>query len=186
MVVHKGPLDGILMIEPDLFSDSRGHFMETYHRERYEKAGIAARFVQDNVSVSFRGVLRGLHYQEPHGQAKMVQVLQGEIFDVAVDIRRGSPTFGRWAGLVLSRENRRQLFIPEGFAHGFCVTSDEALVTYKCSDFYAPECEGGIRWSDPHLGIDWPIREPLLSSKDRGYPALGDVPSERLPRYPRS
>lgn len=181
MEFHNGPLEGILILEPEVFSDGRGHFMETYHRERYERAGIAVAFVQDNVSFSVQGTLRGLHYQHPRGQAKLVHVVMGEIFDVAVDIRWGSPNFGKWTGIILSEKNRRQAFIPEGFAHGFCVTSEKAVVTYKCSDFYTPDCEGGILWSDPDLGIVWPVREPILSPKDRANPLLREVPAERLP-----
>ena len=130
-----------------------------------------------------RGTLRGLHYQHPHGQAKLVQVIRGEIFDVIVDIRWSSPTFGQWAGISLSDENKRQFYVPEGFAHGFCIVSKTALVYYKCSDFYAPESEGGILWRDPGMGIEWPIPDPLLSDKDRNFPCLNDVPKKRLPVY---
>ena len=157
--------------------------METYHRTRYREGGIPPGFVQDNLSFSCRGTLRGLHYQLPHGQAKLVQVLQGEVFDVAVDIRKGSPAFGRWTGARLSAQNRRQLFVPEGFAHGFCVLSETALFLYKCSDFYHPECEGGVLWCDPHLGIDWPIEDPVLSEKDREYLTLASISTDRLPAY---
>ncbi len=172
-----------LIIEPEAFSDKRGYFMETYHKEKYKQLGLRAHFVQDNLSNSVRGTLRGLHYQHPHGQAKLVQVIKGEIFDVIVDIRWGSPTFGQWAGISLSDENKRQFYVPEGFAHGFCVLSDTALVYYKCSDFYAPKSEGGILWSDATVGIDWPISGPLLSDKDRNYPRLNDIPRSRLPSY---
>ena len=138
-------------------------------------------FVQDNLSYSTRNTLRGLHFQNPHGQAKLVQAVQGEIFDVAVDIRAGSPTFGRWFGIRLSSTNHRQLFIAAGLAHGFCVLSQEARVVYKCSAYYAPRDEAGILWSDPDIGIDWPIETPVLSEKDQGYPLLRDIPDQKLP-----
>ena len=157
--------------------------METYHQRRYAEVGIEHLFVQDNLSSSIRGTLRGLHYQINHGQAKLIQVVKGTIFDVAVDIRRGSPYFGQWANANLSHENKRQLFVPEGFAHGFCVLSEIADVVYKCTDFYAPEDEGGILWSDPKLAIDWPFAKPLLSDKDNRLPHLADVPPGRLPLY---
>ncbi len=183
MKIVKTSLEEVLIIEPAVFEDARGYFMETYHRQRYRASGIRSDFLQDNVSRSVRGTLRGLHYQHPHPQAKLVQVLQGSIFDVAVDIRRGSPGFGQWAGTELSDANRRQMFIPEGFAHGFCVLSAFALFSYKCSDLYAPECEGGILWSDPAIHIDWPVENPILSEKDKAYPRLADVPLDHLPVY---
>ena len=183
MKILETALPGVLIIEPDAFEDGRGFFMETYHRKRYNEAGMDCSFVQDNLSYSIHGTLRGLHYQYPNGQAKLVQVITGDIFDVAVDIRRGSPTFGRWIGEYLSDNNRRQLFIPEGFAHGFCVLSDTALFVYKCSDFYAPDSEGGILCSDPDLGVEWPVKDPLLSDKDSEYLCLKDVPAEYLPVY---
>jgi len=176
-------LDEVLVIDPQVFEDPRGFFMETYHRKRYEELGIREIFCQDNLSFSSRNTLRGLHYQFPHAQAKLVQVLQGEIFDVAVDIRRGSPTFGRAVAVTLSERNRRQLFIPKGFAHGFCVLSETALFAYKCSDFYAPDCDRGVLWSDPAIGIRWPVEEPLLSVKDQGLPLLKDIPLEQLPVF---
>jgi len=176
-------LPGVLIIEPDVFGDDRGSFMETYHQARYEELGIKARFVQDNLSYSRRGVLRGLHYQYPHSQGKLVYVLKGEVFDVAVDVRVGSPHYGQWVGVTLSEKNKRQLFIPEGFAHGFVVVSDEALFAYKCTDFYHPEAEGGIIWNDPDLGIEWPEMNPVLSSKDASYPRLCQIDPERLPVY---
>jgi dTDP-4-dehydrorhamnose 3,5-epimerase len=154
--------------------------METYHARRYAEAGLDVAFVQDNLSYSRRGTLRGLHYQNPHAQGKLVYVLEGEVFDVAVDIRAGSPTFGQHLGTVLSAENRRQLYVPPGFAHGFCVTSPTALLAYKCTDFYDAAAEGCVLWNDPALGIDWPVSDPLLSDKDRRAPKLGDVPRERL------
>jgi dTDP-4-dehydrorhamnose 3,5-epimerase len=176
-------LEGVFVIEPRVFPDPRGFFMETFHRERYESLGLRADFCQDNLSFSSKNTLRGLHYQFPHAQAKLVQVLQGEIFDVAVDIRRGSPTFGRAVGVSLSEINRRQLFIPKGFAHGFCVLSATALFAYKCSDFYAPDCDRGVQWADPALGIAWPVENPLLSAKDQGLPLLKDIPPEQLPLF---
>ena len=176
-------LPEVLIIEPQVFSDVRGVFMETYHQKRYSEAGIEQLFVQDNFSSSIHGTLRGLHYQVNHAQAKLIQVTQGSIFDVAVDVRRGSPSFGQWTGVHLTADNKLQVFIPEGFAHGFCVLSEVADVVYKCTDFYAPEDEGGILWSDPEIAIDWPITDPLLSEKDSRLPHLADVPPERLPLY---
>jgi dTDP-4-dehydrorhamnose 3,5-epimerase len=183
MKVKEAELREVLIIEPDTFPDQRGFFMETYHQEKYERLGIRTRFVQDNLSSSVRGTLRGLHYQHPRGQAKLIQVVRGEIFDAVVDIRSGSPTFGKWGGVKLSDESKRQLFVPEGFAHGFCVLSETALVHYKCGDFYAPKSEGGILWCDPDIGIEWPISDPLLSEKDSKYPSLKDMPKDRLPLY---
>ena len=183
MRVRDTALPGVLIIEPDVFEDNRGYFMETYHQKKYAEVGVDCAFVQDNLSYSIYGTLRGLHYQYPHSQAKLVQVVMGEVFDVAVDIRRGSPTFGQWVGEHLSKKNKRQMFIPEGFAHGFCVLSETAIFSYKCSDFYAPECEQGIVWSDPDLAIKWPVQEPLLSDKDGRYPCLRDIPEEGLMKY---
>jgi dTDP-4-dehydrorhamnose 3,5-epimerase len=176
-------IEGVMVIETRSFEDPRGFFMETFHRERYEKSGIQADFCQDNLSFSCQRTLRGLHYQLPREQAKLVQVLQGEVFDVAVDIRRGSPTFGRYVGVRLSGRNRRQLFIPQGFAHGFCVLSETALFAYKCSDFYVPDCDRGVLWSDSAIGIVWPVEDPLLSAKDQGLPLIKDIPAERLPLF---
>lgn len=181
MKISETSLPSVLMIEPKIFNDDRGFFMETYHEERYRGAGINLRFVQDNFSYSVYGTLRGLHYQYPHGQAKLVQVLMGEVFDVAVDIRRGSPTFGQWCGEHLSDKNRRQMLIPEGYAHGFCALSETALFIYKCTDFYTPDSERGILWSDHDLGIEWPVDSPLLSEKDSNYQCLSDVPVDALP-----
>ena len=183
MKVTETALPGVLIIEPRVFRDERGFFLETYQAERYAGLGVDRTFVQDNLSFSIRGSLRGLHYQLNRPQAKLVQAVTGVIFDVAVDIRRGSPTFGQWLGVELSEENMRQLFIPEGFAHGFCVMSDTALVAYKCSDFYAAGSEGGVLWSDPDLGIAWPLKEPVLSEKDRCHPCLKDLSPDRLPEY---
>ncbi|MBS3975471.1 MAG: dTDP-4-dehydrorhamnose 3,5-epimerase [Syntrophomonadaceae bacterium] len=174
-------LPGVLVIEPPVFGDARGFFMETWNQKRYAEAGLPASFVQDNLSFSKLGTLRGLHFQHPNAQGKLVYVLQGEVFDVAVDIRTGSPTFGQWVGVTLSAANKRQLYIPEGFAHGFCVTSETALFAYKCTDFYNPATEGGIAWDDPDLGIPWPDSKPILSEKDRNYPRLKELPPERLP-----
>jgi dTDP-4-dehydrorhamnose 3,5-epimerase len=168
-------LKGLLIIEPKVFEDNRGYFMETHHQERFQSAGFNGNFVQDNLSFSTKGTLRGLHFQITHPQAKLVQAITGEIFDVAVDIRPESSTFGKWSGALLSEKNRRQLFIPEGFAHGFCVISERAHVAYKCSDYYSPEDEGGILWSDPAVAIDWPVENPVLSEKDLQYPCLADL-----------
>lgn len=176
-------LEEVLLIEPQVFGDRRGYFLETYQRERYAAAGVEATFVQDNISFSQGNILRGLHFQNPQGQPKLVQVLEGEIFDVAVDVRRGSPTFAQWVGVTLSAAEPRQLYIPKGFAHGFCVLSATALFMYKCGDYYAPSCENGICWDDPDLGIQWPVQHPVLSEKDQGFTRLKDIPPERLPAY---
>lgn len=176
-------LPGVILVEPRVFNDPRGFFLETYHGKKYEQAGIMDPFVQDNHSHSKRGTLRGLHYQLKSPQGKLIYVVSGSIFDVAVDIRKGSPHFGKWVGVSLSAENRRQLFVPRGFAHGFCVLSDQVDVIYKCTDFYAPDDEYGIFWSDGDLGVDWPIRDPVLSEKDNRNPKLADIPEEHLPGY---
>lgn len=173
-------LDGVLIIEPKVFADNRGFFMETYHQGRYNDSGVNRIFVQDNLSFSVKGTLRGLHFQVRHPQAKLVQAITGEIFDVAVDIRHGSPTFGKWVGVRLSEQNKRQLFISEGFAHGFCVLSETALFSYKCSDFYAPGDESGILWSDPEIAIDWPVEKPIISDKDKIYQHLSEYLPEQL------
>ncbi len=183
MKVETTSIPGVLIIEPKVFGDARGFFKETYFAQRYADAGVSSTFVQDNLSKSSKGVLRGLHLQHPHGQGKLVQVVIGEVFDVAVDVRVGSPTFGKWVGVALPADNHRQFWIPPGFAHGFCVTSDEALFSYKCTDGYHPECELGVLWSDPALGIEWPIAEPSLSDKDQAYPRLSEIPTDTLPRY---
>jgi dTDP-4-dehydrorhamnose 3,5-epimerase len=174
-------IEGVLIVEPVVYKDNRGFFMETFHQKRYKKSGIHRDFIQDNLSSSVQNTLRGLHYQIKHPQAKLIQVIFGEIFDVAVDIRPGSSTFGKWTGVHLSDKNYRQLFIPEGFAHGFCVLSETTLVSYKCSDFYSPENERGILWSDPDIGIDWLIKDPILSEKDKQYPRLSELLSNQLP-----
>ncbi|MGA1824972.1 MAG: dTDP-4-dehydrorhamnose 3,5-epimerase [bacterium] len=175
------PIQGLLIIEPDVFKDDRGFFWETYHARKYQQAGIPQVFVQDNHSHSVKDVLRGLHYQLHYPQDKLIYVVRGEIFDVAVDIRKGSPTFGKWAGVTLSSENLRQFFIPAGFAHGFYVLSDEVDVIYKCTDFYKPDDEYGIRWDDGEIAIDWPGKSPLLSKKDAEYPLLSKQPDSCLP-----
>ena len=183
MKILRTDIEGVLIVEPKVFRDDRGFFLETYQKNKYHWQGIPGEFVQDNLSFSRKDTLRGLHYQLPHEQAKLVQVLKGHVFDVTVDIRYGSPTFGRWFGIHLSDEKVRQLFVPAGLAHGFCVVSDTALFSYKCSDFYAPDCERGVLWDDPDLAIDWPAEKPILSEKDAKYPRLQDVPVEWLPRY---
>jgi dTDP-4-dehydrorhamnose 3,5-epimerase len=183
MNVTETALPGVLLVEPTVFGDARGFFMESYSARRYAGAGIPAPFVQDNLSLSTRGVLRGLHFQHPHGQGKLVHVLLGEVFDVAVDVRLGSPTFGKWVGEYLSSENKRQLYIPPGFAHGFLVTSDEALFAYKCTEYYDPAVERTIRWDDPRIGIAWPTESPILSDKDRGASLLGALAQDSLPRH---
>jgi dTDP-4-dehydrorhamnose 3,5-epimerase len=174
-------LPGVLVIEPDVHQDGRGFFVETYHAERYREHGIHGPFVQDNHSRSSCGTLRGLHLQLRRPQGKLVRVIEGEVFDVAVDVRSGSPTFGRWAGVTLAAENFKQVYIPPGFAHGFCVISAVAQVEYKCTDFYDPASEIGIVWNDPDIGIAWPIREPLLSTRDQKHPTLAAV-ATRLPK----
>jgi dTDP-4-dehydrorhamnose 3,5-epimerase len=167
-------LPGVVVVEPDVFEDSRGFFLETYHQARYAEHRIGP-FVQDNHSHSHRGTLRGLHAQLVHPQGKLVRAVAGEMFDVAVDIRHGSPSFGRWVGAILSGENFRQLWIPPGFAHGFCVLSEEVHVEYKCTDFYDRAHEIAIAWNDPQIGIEWPLESPSLSDKDRLAPRLADV-----------
>ena len=180
MNILKSELAGALVIEPKVFGDARGYFMETWHQERYCLHTMEREFVQDNVSFSRRGILRGLHFQNPNSQAKLLQVFQGEIYDVGVDLRRSSPTFGRWHGLVLSSENRRQFYLPTGFAHGFAVLSETALVCYKCSTLYSPKDELSLRWDDPELAIEWPLKDPLLSERDAKAPRLRDLAPERL------
>jgi dTDP-4-dehydrorhamnose 3,5-epimerase len=174
-------LPGVLVIEPRVFAEARGWFTETWNGPRYAGHGLPSAFVQDNVSFSIPHVLRGLHYQLPNGQGKLVSVLEGEVYDVAVDIRPDSPTFGRWVGVTLSSENHRQLWVPVGFAHGFYVRKP-ALVTYKVDATYDPRSERGVLWSDEDLGIDWPGREPVLSEKDARAPRLKDIPHDLLPR----
>jgi dTDP-4-dehydrorhamnose 3,5-epimerase len=173
-------LPGLLIIEPQVFGDHRGFFLETWNLNRYRAQGIEAQFVQDNLSRSRHGTLRGLHYQKPNAQGKLVSVLDGEVFDVAVDIRQGSPTFKRWKGVNLSAENKRLLYLPPGFAHGFVVLSESALFHYKCTDYYSPKDEVTIRWDDPEIGIIWPIQTPNLSAKDSQAMPLKDIPPEKL------
>ena len=183
MKTIKTSIEGVLIFEPSVFGDERGVFMEAWVRDRYRDAGMDVEFVQDNVSSSSRGVLRGLHFQNPQSQGKLVQVLKGEVLDVAVDIRVGSPTFGRVETCLLSGENHRQFYVPTGFAHGFCVLSETALFLYKCTEFYSAQTEGGVLWSDPDLGIDWPVADPTLSEKDSKLPHLKDIPEEKLPVF---
>jgi len=175
-------LPEVILIEPDVYRDPRGFFLETYHQRKYAENGIGGPLVQDNHSFSHRGALRGLHAQKNRPQGKLVRAVEGEMFDVAVDIRRGSPNFGRWVGVVLSGENFCQLWIPPGFAHGFCVLSETVHVEYKCTDFYDPQDELAVAWNDPEIGVAWPIAEPVLSAKDRAAPRLGQV-LDGLPRY---
>src|SRR5690606_16027024 len=182
MNVIETEVPGVLILEPKVFGDDRGYFFETWNQARYAELGMPGPWVQDNLSFSARGVLRGLHYQHPNGQGKLVSVLRGEVFDVAVDIRAGSPTFGKWAGVTLSASNKRQLWVPPGFAHGFVVTADDALFCYKCTEYYAPKEEGSLLWDDPDLGIAWPVDRPTLSPKDAAGLRLRDVPDDRLPR----
>jgi dTDP-4-dehydrorhamnose 3,5-epimerase len=173
-------LAGAILIAPKVFPDERGYFLETYKYSAFAAAGIEERFVQENHSRSTKGVVRGLHFQvEPHAQGKLVQALEGEVFDVLVDIRAGSPTFGRWRSVVLSADNQRMLYIPPWCAHGFCVLSDQALVAYKVTHEYAPEAERGLIWNDPDIGIEWPVREAVLSTKDEAWPPLDELRRER-------
>ena len=184
MKVTPQAIRDVLLIEPAVFGDERGYFMETYHVERYREAlGRDLTFVQDNVSRSRQGILRGLHLQNPHGQGKLVFVLEGEVFDVAVDVRLGSPTFGRYVSATLSAQNHYQLYVPPGFAHGFCVVSENATFAYKCTDFYRPDSEFGVAYDDPALGIPWPVSAPLLSAKDQKNARLSEIDPGRLPRY---
>jgi dTDP-4-dehydrorhamnose 3,5-epimerase len=176
-------LPGVLVIEPQVISDSRGFFMETFQQRRYTQTGIMGSFVQDNVSCSRRGVLRGLHFQHPQTQGKLAYVLRGEVFDVALDVRLGSPTFGKWFATHLSAENKRQLWLPAGFAHGFCVTSDVAMFCYKCTDYYDRDAEGTVLWNDQALGIDWPVEHPQLSAKDAKACPLSKIDATKLPSY---
>lgn len=181
MKVIQTELPGVVIFEPKVFGDDRGFFYESFSARRYAEAGVQGTFVQDNVSRSVKGTLRGLHYQEPNAQGKLVQVLAGAVLDVAVDIRKGSPHFGKWVAVELTHENRRQLWVPAGFAHGFCVISESADFMYKCTNYYSPESERSIVWNDPQLAIPWPVKEPLLSGKDAKAPKLADAPI--LPAY---
>ncbi|MDI6854992.1 MAG: dTDP-4-dehydrorhamnose 3,5-epimerase [Deltaproteobacteria bacterium] len=183
MKITELSLPGVLLIEPRVFGDERGFFLEIYQKLRYGEGGIGAEFVQDNLSFSRQGVLRGLHYQLARPQGKLVMAVHGEVFDVVVDIRKGSPTFGRWLSTSLTGESGRQLYVPPGYAHGFWVLSEAATFLYKVTDYYAPGDEYGIRWDDPDLKIPWPAAAPVLSEKDRAFPALREVPAEHLPMY---
>ncbi len=176
-------IPGVIVIEPQVFRDARGFFFESYHQAQFAELGVSDLFVQDNHSCSRRGTLRGLHFQLHHPQAKLCRVMRGEVLDVAVDIRRGSPTFGKWTSATLSAENMRQIYIPRGFAHGFLVVSEVAEFLYKCSDFYDPASERGVHWSDPQLAIDWGIADPIVSAKDSRHPRLAELSPDALPLY---
>ena len=182
ITVETCDIEGLKIITPKVFGDDRGYFMETYHYNDYKEAGIDEVFVQDNQSASSKGVLRGLHFQKKFPQGKLVRVIRGEVFDVAVDLRKDSPTYGKWYGVILSEENKKQFFIPANFAHGFVVLSDYAEFAYKCTDFYHPEDEGGLLWSDPEIGIEWPIPEDMkisLSEKDEKWPGIASLKMEK-------
>ena len=183
MKIIKTTLPGVIVIEPKVFGDQRGFFMETFQYKRYAEVGIKEKFVQDNASRSCKGVMRGLHYQIDHQQGKLVYVNRGIIFDVAVDVRKGSPHFGQYYSHILSEDNHRQMYIPPGFAHGFCVLTDFADFAYKCTDYYYPEFERGIAWDDADLGIEWPLSDVLLSDKDKLAPKLADVSDDELPVF---
>jgi dTDP-4-dehydrorhamnose 3,5-epimerase len=183
MKVIESDLPGCLVLEPQVFGDERGFFYESFNQDKLAAHGLQPTFVQGNVSSSTRGVLRGLHYQWPKPQGKLVSVLEGEVWDVAVDIRRGSPTFGRWAAVVLSAENKRHFWIPEGFAHGFATLSENAVFAYQCTALYDRAADAGIRWNDARIAIDWPIAEPLLSDKDATAPFLDGIAADRLPEF---
>jgi dTDP-4-dehydrorhamnose 3,5-epimerase len=180
MKVTPQSIPGLLLIEPDVIGDARGFFFESWSQRQYAAAGLPQTFLQDNVAVSHRGVLRGLHAQNPHSQGKLVQVVQGMVYDVVVDIRKGSPTFGQWSGVTLSSETKCQLWIPPGFAHGFYVLSDTATFHYKCTDYYSAGDELNVLWNDPDIGITWPAGTPILSAKDKAGVRLKDLPAERL------
>jgi len=180
MNVIPGQLQGLLVIEPKVFGDARGMFMETWNLRKYQDIGIGVPFVQDNISVSRRGALRGLHFQNPNPQGKLVSVLQGEVLDLVVDIRLRSATLGKWEAVHLSSENKRQFYIPPGFAHGFLVLSETAMFHYKCTEFYSPKDEMTVRWNDPEIGIQWPIEDPIVSEKDAKGLYLKEVPRDRL------
>lgn len=181
MNVDATPLPGVLVITPRVFGDDRGFFLETFHHEKYAQHGVTGPFVQDNWSRSVKNTLRGLHFQNPKPQGKLVSCTRGAVFDVAVDIRVGSPTFGKWFGVELSEANKKQVWIPPNFAHGFCALSDEADFVYKCTGLYAPDCDAAVLWNDPAIGIEWPTKSPLLSAKDLAAPRLSA--STRLPPY---
>ena len=183
MKVIETRLPGCVVIEPAVFGDERGFFFETWNAARFGEHGLPTKFVQSNVSSSSRGVLRGLHYQWPNPQGKLVSVLEGEVYDVAVDIRRGSPSFGQWEAVMLSAENKRQFWIPEGFAHGFVVVSERAVFSYLCTAVYDKIADASVRWDDPAIGVDWPVSDPQLSAKDAVAPLLADIAPDRLPAF---
>lgn len=183
MNVIKTDLDGCLILEPRVFGDERGYFYESFNSDKLQAHGLNLEFKQGNVSSSIRGTLRGLHFQHPRSQGKLVSVVQGEVWDVAVDVRRGSPQFGQWTAVLLNAENKRHFWIPEGFAHGFVTVSEHALFSYLCTDTYQPQFESSLAWNDPDLAIDWPLQDVLLSSKDAAAPRLKDVAEERLPKF---
>lgn len=183
MKIIETDLPGCLVVEPQVFGDARGFFYESFNQDKLAAVGLNPRFVQGNVSSSARGVLRGLHYQWPNPQGKYVSVIEGEVWDVAVDIRRGSPHFGRWTAVVLSADNKRHFWIPEGFAHGFAVLSERAVFSYLCTHTYDAQADAGVRWDDPDLAVDWPISEPSLSAKDIAAPLFKDIAPDRLPVY---
>ncbi|RMH93334.1 dTDP-4-dehydrorhamnose 3,5-epimerase [Lysobacter pythonis] len=185
MKIIETGLPGCLIVEPRVFGDARGFFYESFNADKLAEHGLDLHFKQGNVSASAMGVLRGLHYQWPKPQGKLVSVAQGEVWDVAVDIRHGSPTFGKWTAVVLSAENKRHFWIPEGFAHGFVVLSESALFTYLCTETYDAAADASLAWNDADLAIDWPVSSPILSPKDAAAPFLADIPAERLPMYPR-
>jgi dTDP-4-dehydrorhamnose 3,5-epimerase len=183
---NKTKIDGVYIIEPRVFGDSRGYFMETYNKEHFSEAGLNMTFVQDNESKSIKGVLRGLHFQRKHSQGKLVRVIKGEVFDVAVDLRIDSKTYGKWEGIILSEENKKQLYIPKGFAHGFLVLSDEVVFNYKCTEYYAPEYDGGVMWNDSDINIKWPlegIENIILSEKDKVHPNLKELDLSKYPDF---
>lgn len=179
MKIIETPLAGLRIIEPTLYVDTRGYFYESFQQIKYDELGLPA-FVQDNISYSKKNVLRGLHYQLPQAQGKLVGVIQGTVWDVAVDIRTHSPTFKKWFSIILNDETHQQLYIPPGFAHGFCVLSESAIFNYKCTDFYASQCDRGIIWNDENFNIHWPIKNPILSEKDSGLPSLSELTNEHL------
>lgn len=183
MQIKETGIDGLLVFEPKIFGDDRGYFLETWNKVHYEAAGLKENFCQDNMSFSRRGILRGLHLQNPNAQGKLVSVAHGEVFDVAVDLRKGSPTFGRWYGIHLTGEKKNQLYVPKGFAHGFCVLSETALFTYKCTDFYNPKAEFSLLWNDPAIGVQWPIANPELSAKDVAGVPLNSLPDHAFISY---
>lgn len=187
MKIKETQLPGLILIEPAVFGDQRGYFKESWNRRKFEEYGLELDFVQDNLSYSGRGILRGLHFQNPNPQGKLIQVLEGEVFDAVVDIRKGSPSFGQWFGVHMSAANHLQMYVPEGFAHGFLVLSESALFSYKCTDFYKPQAEYCLRWDDPDIGIEWPVSEPpTLSAKDAAGHLLRDFPEDRLPIFCKS